>query len=397
MNFEKLHYPSSAGNKEADYVMCEGKKYEVIRRNDGIISENLIDENTFYARSKENFFSLDLGNTFYNTEHKIKIIQEFIDEEISFIENSIGENLSIFRKELPLELFNKSFKVKISAKNTKFIIDSIISREPSVWTDLTISTKKTEGHGKMNRIGNDVFYENDGKLSMFYTKENVWSEILSNTPFTFTNQAGRESLEDKVYFFSNASSGKGTHCFDITANTWTLKKTMPTSRSHTTCKTIKDNIHVMLGYSSSSYNLNQVYNTSTDTWTSKSNFPYSSYGEYAALIEDKIYLKSAKRFSHYNTITDTHTLENQPLKARNGATAESNGNLYFIAGQFVDETNTPITRNNEMYDIATRTWTSKEAVSFETTKDLCGIISINDEIFIGFYKYNNPLFFYKFE
>ncbi|MCL2642303.1 MAG: hypothetical protein FWD52_02135 [Candidatus Bathyarchaeota archaeon] len=162
----------------------------------------------------------------------------------------------------------------------------------------------------------------------------------------------------------------------LTEDSWVIKKSMPTGRMG--CGSVAASngmIYVIGGYAAglSGGKDNEMYNPTTDTWTTKSSMPTprGSFGIVA--YQGKIYCIGGDGGSFedgmvtgvnevYDVETDRWETKTSMPTGRGYLCANLvNGKIYLIGGSkpvnWLDLT--PISNVNEVYDIASDTWSSK--------------------------------------
>lgn len=133
----------------------------------------------------------------------------------------------------------------------------------------------------------------------FYSfKDNKW--FFASHMTVDRSGAAAAVVNNMIYVFGGKNDEIGydqelktVEEFDLTTNTWTLKKDMPTARTYSQAIPILGRIYIT-GGSNQSGELNtavDVYDPASDSWSSASNIPITraTYELVCAPLEDKIY------------------------------------------------------------------------------------------------------------
>lgn len=128
---------------------------------------------------------------------------------------------------------------------------------------------------------------------------------------------------------------------------------MITGRRFLTSAVIGTDIYVIGGYTGSSSNKNEKYDTITNTWTAKANLSISTYGAAAVACNGSIHHLGGYNYTTnhylYNPTTNTWTSKAAlPAAKQYSAAVEASGRIYISQGN-----NT----NNLTYDFGANAWT----------------------------------------
>lgn len=183
-------------------------------------------------------------------------------------------------------------------------------------------------------------------------------------------------VDGQIYIIGGAGplyQALGTvEVYDPVTDTWTTKPEMPTPRQGLTTSVVNGKIYAIGGAVSESYTYQNVntfttveeYDPTADTWTTKSPMPTSRGFHSAVVIGGKIYIIGGSRnaepiFANVRTVevydpaTDTWSqVEEQSLPRGAGIAVAVDGKIYNNGGY-------GSTHYHEEYDPLTGTWTMK--------------------------------------
>ncbi|MCL2291805.1 MAG: hypothetical protein FWC30_01870 [Candidatus Bathyarchaeota archaeon] len=184
---------------------------------------------------------------------------------------------------------------------------------------------------------------------------------------------------------------------ELVENSWVIRKSMPTGRM--SCESVAASngmIYVIGGYAAglSGGNDNEMYNPATDTWTTKSSMPTSRSSFGIATYQGKIYCIGGEGGSFedgmvtgvnevYDIATDTWETKASMTTARGNLCANLvNGKIYLIGGSkplnWMDLT--PLPNVNEVYDIASDTWSSRTPSPVAVSSYVSAVV--DDKIYV---------------
>ncbi|MDK8179751.1 kelch repeat-containing protein [Paenibacillus sp. UMB4589-SE434] len=206
------------------------------------------------------------------------------------------------------------------------------------------------------------------------------------------------TVDGKIYVFGGASDGKAayggvkrnnTFVYDTTADKWSEKKAMPTTRAGATASAFNGKIYVFGGY----YDLNgkvertnkvEVYDPKLDSWSQASDMPTARSWASSIVIGDKIYViaggdnTSALSVTEcFDPITNTWSKKtDMPITSNGIVAAEVSGNVYVFGGwDFTDSTSVIL-----KYDPAQDTWTQTKHSS--VARNAMSIAVVDGKIYI---------------
>jgi N-acetylneuraminic acid mutarotase len=173
--------------------------------------------------------------------------------------------------------------------------------------------------------------------------------------------------------------------FDVAANTWTQKRSLPEALMPTGATSIKGKIYVAGGSTNDRHSKRlYVYDPATDTWTRKADMPYkiASHEGHQGMIDGKLYVYAGAtvkadgspgphRFFRYDPATDRWTTLDRPSYARqDGAAGVIDGKLYLVGGTIpTSQAGAEKAPDVHIYDPMTG-WTKRPLGPHELTGDL---------------------------
>lgn len=324
MDFEKLHYPISS--KDADFVLCEGKKYEVIRKNDGVISENLIDDENIFSIVSNGKLSISIPSTFYNKSHKIKISDSITNTFLEYIQDS-NENKFYFEKIIGENFNNTIFDIIVKAKNTIMKTKNILASELTALKKVGMVQPDIRNYSiskyknSIYLIGGSIPQDPNTSLTQvnLLPLENIYISEDLKTKFISNNGTKRRNhysctFEDSIFSVGGRDYSSDTTKFsryDILTDTDSLLKDFTSATSRSTPMTINKLIYVQDSNSGSS-RISQ-YDILTNTWSFVSTNDSFGYVASGICYDQKNTIYHVARNQAYNvasfdTITQTFTI-----------------------------------------------------------------------------------------
>jgi N-acetylneuraminic acid mutarotase len=168
---------------------------------------------------------------------------------------------------------------------------------------------------------------------------------------------------------------------EVTHNTWTSGKSMPTAVNWPATGVIKGLIYVVSGYpgSAPAVTNNQVYNPVTNTWTSAAPIPVATAQAASAVVKNILYLFGGSDNGGtpvfdtvwaYNPKTNTWSSKAPMPTARCSAVAVVVNNIIYVIGGF----NGGRLNTVEAYNPATDTWTEEADLLLGKSEVSAGVI-----------------------
>jgi len=151
-------------------------------------------------------------------------------------------------------------------------------------------------------------------------------------------------------------------------DSWTTLEPMPTAETGLGAAVVKGKIYAV------GEDVNYVYNPATDTWTPKTPMPTPRVGFGIAVYQDRIYVigggygvypnRTVTGINEvYDPATDTwETKEAMPTNRSGMCANVVDGKIYVIGGRTGEQYST--VDLNEVYDPETDTWTTKEPIPY---------------------------------
>ena len=152
---------------------------------------------------------------------------------------------------------------------------------------------------------------------------------------------------------------------------WTTKTPMPTARAILGAAVVDAKIYAIGGYNRSYLSTNELYDPVTDTWVTKAPMPSHRIDFAIAVVDNKIYVIGGTLGNQvetglnevYDPVTDTWENRTAMPTPRLGLDANVvNGKIYLIGGGDAAGFSIFNFSENEVYDPATDTWTTKEPI-----------------------------------
>jgi Uncharacterized protein conserved in bacteria len=185
---------------------------------------------------------------------------------------------------------------------------------------------------------------------------------------------GAAVVDGKIYAIggTNGDSVLGTNeQYDLAANRWTDKASMPTPRFSFATAVYDDKIYCIGGVLTLDYyqdetgfslsSVTEIYDPDTDNWTTGAPMPQGSDGQ-ASIVNGKIYVISGNSYPSLQITQAYDPTANQwstktPMPDRDGHCAASAviGNKIYVIGGY---TITPDQNVVQVYDTATDSWTA---------------------------------------
>lgn len=152
---------------------------------------------------------------------------------------------------------------------------------------------------------------------------------------------------------------------------WTTKEPMPTARIGLGAAVVDGKIYAIGGYNGSYLGTNELYDPDTDMWVTKAPIPTPRSNFGTAVVDNKIYVIGGTLGNQvetgvnevYDPVTDTWENRTAMPTPRMGLDANVvNGKIYLIGGGDAAGFSIFNFGENEVYDPATDTWTTKEPI-----------------------------------
>lgn len=152
---------------------------------------------------------------------------------------------------------------------------------------------------------------------------------------------------------------------------WTTKTPMPTARISLGVAVVDGKIYAIGGYNRSYLSTNEMYDSATDSWATKAPMPTPRSNFGTTVVDNKIYVIGGTLGNQvetgvnevYDPVTDTWENRTAMPTPRMGLDANVvNGKIYLIGGGDAAGFSIFNFGENEVYDPATDTWTTKEPI-----------------------------------
>lgn len=196
-----------------------------------------------------------------------------------------------------------------------------------------------------------------------FTAGDQWYEMPQMTHTRFG--AVVVALQNQIYVIGGwdgiGSVSNIVEVFDVETGVWSRKTNMHTAVVYGASAVVGNNIHVMGGYTGSTYsNRHQVFNTLTNSWSLAQALPQACSGAGATAVNGDIFLVGGfndvvlNTLQMYDPATDSWTSKTAMPTARTDfAMAQLYDGFYVVGGWNEDVLNV-----NEFYHPATDTWTT---------------------------------------
>ncbi|MBK9249101.1 MAG: hypothetical protein IPM69_13550 [Ignavibacteria bacterium] len=160
--------------------------------------------------------------------------------------------------------------------------------------------------------------------------------------------------------------------YDPTANSYTVKSTMPLATYGMAGAVVANKIYVMSGIANNNYtNSTQVYDVAADTWANSTASTLSSIYPTASAIGNDIYLLGGQSTSYFNTFLKgtvngaTITwkkMTNVPVAISGAASGIADGNLFVAGGSNADG----VLASTYKYNVTANKWSSSFTMPIAT-------------------------------
>ncbi len=237
------------------------------------------------------------------------------------------------------------------------------------------------------------YYGLESAVEKYDPKTDSW---INETPiFEPHSYMGVGVVNGKLYAMGGAARNQSQSTnleFDPDTHVWVNKTPMPSPRHNFAVAVVNDKIYAIGGKKHAFMTvLSRVeeYDPATDSWTRRADMPIGRAGLAAAVYDSKIYAIGGHNYSDYvdrnatlvevyDPATDTWTSASPLLTGRSDLTAETlGGKIYAIGGwepgPVIPEA-APASNVTEVYDPATDTWASAEAMWETRAKFVSGVI-----------------------
>jgi N-acetylneuraminic acid mutarotase len=157
--------------------------------------------------------------------------------------------------------------------------------------------------------------------------------------------------------------------YDAAQNRWSLTTPLPIPLNHSMAAAANGRVYIIGGQTNSSgteafTNTVFEYNPATSNWTTRAPMPTARSAGAAAVIGNLIYVAGGRPprgndFAVYDAGSNQWTtLPNLPTQRNHLAAGAINGKVYVVGGRFEGGFTSPMTAILEVYDPATRIWTT---------------------------------------
>ena len=205
------------------------------------------------------------------------------------------------------------------------------------------------------------------ELLRYDPKNNSWIQLAPSPDEHALSQA--VYFKGKLYnmggFLGNLSQVSNTNrIYDISTDTWTTGKPMPTPLGAPATMLWEGIIYVAGGYNGESVDTLYAYNIATDTWSTLAHMPQRLYAPGFGAINGKLYIASGYDFGTifntlqiYDIATNTWTISeaNVPTGVGYCGSTAFNGLLYLYGG-VVQSGPSILTNITQIYDPISDTW-----------------------------------------
>lgn len=180
-------------------------------------------------------------------------------------------------------------------------------------------------------------------------------------------------MNGKIYAVAGITAAGETvalvQVYDSAKDAWSLTKPLPQAVNHHMAAVVSGKIYVFGGQSASPTTSPFVdsvyeYNPATEQWSARAAMPTARSAGATAVINGKIYVAGGRPprghdFAVYDPAADKWTtLPDLPTQRNHLAVAAMQGKVYVVGGRFDAGAASPITNLVEIYDPATRKWST---------------------------------------
>ena len=162
---------------------------------------------------------------------------------------------------------------------------------------------------------------------------------------------------------------------------------MPTARGALNANFINETLYAVGGSSDKPLPTNEAYDPSANAWTHKASMPTSRHHAASSVIDGKLYIIGGRVSGSldnidvnemYDPIQDrwVSNLESMPSKRSGIAAASINSSIYVFGGEEPSKT----FNNNEKYDVKSNKWTTE--LPMPTARHGLAAVSIGDKIYV---------------
>jgi len=281
----------------------------------------------------------------------------------------------------------KSLRYGFIAIATAFLFFIIFqgTAQKYTWTELNDMIYPSAAHaasflnGKVYSIGGTDKSIHGGQygesyVQVFNPETNSWG--TGNAIQYPRMMLGVAQVNGIIYAIGGGFSGylsAANEAYDPVTGVWTKKTPKPTAMSCFGTAVVNNKIYTFGGMNDNPYWPTEVYDPATNTWTSLPALSHPVAGMASAAANGKVYSIGGVD-QNYNCVDllqvfDVETKVWQFKKpmpyARFGAVATTIGNKIYVFGGAVFPVNTA-TKNLQIYDIETNTWTNEEILPIPT-------------------------------
>lgn len=190
---------------------------------------------------------------------------------------------------------------------------------------------------------------------------------------------------NKIYAISGHNYPTTNEVFDTSTNTWSTKANSPSGSYGASAGTSGKEIYLIAGVGGATVHL---YNTDTDSWTANvANYPLPVHGLGVVSFNGKIYCFGGEQgtgpYTYYSNVYEFDpvskiftTKTSMPETKRVACATELNGKVYILGGY----NSSTVFNTIWAYDIATDSWTKKNAAINISTPSIGGVI--NNKIYV---------------
>jgi N-acetylneuraminic acid mutarotase len=180
-------------------------------------------------------------------------------------------------------------------------------------------------------------------------------------------------LDGKIYVIGGYPASRETvgtvQVYDAATDRWSLTTPLPAPLNHEMAVAVGGLVYVIGGQSTSAGSGSYVdtvyaYDPADATWRQRARMPTARSAGVAAVIGGKIYVAGGRPprgadFAVYDPVADRwETLPDLPTQRNHLAGAAIGGKLYVVGGRFEGGFNSPVTDVVEVFDPATRAWST---------------------------------------